>query len=75
MDKDGKYMGLRFFGQMTIETRSFKDDNGNYYEISIGSVCKDSSDRNTVFHACGVAIDYLSRPERGAYMTGGAENG
>ena len=74
MDKNGKYIGLRFFGQMTIETRSFKDDNGNYYEISIGSVCKDSSDRDTVFHACGVAIDYLSRPECGAGIKGGTDN-
>ena len=74
MDKNGKYMGLRFFGQMTIETRSFKDDNGNYYEISIGSVCKDSRDRDTVFHACGVAIDYLSRPECGADMRGGTDD-
>lgn len=65
MDKDGKYMGLRHLGQMTIETRRFKDDNGNYYEISIGSV-GNLRDHGTIFHACGVAIDYLSRPERGA---------
>lgn len=63
MNKDGKYMGLRFFGQMTIETRSFKDDDGNYYEISIGSVCKDSRYRDDIFHACGVAIDNISSPE------------
>lgn len=68
MDKNGKYMGLRFFGQMTIETRSFKDDNGNYYEISIGSVCKDSRDRDTIFNVCGYAIDYISQNDSHAQI-------